>query len=84
MMLVHVFEPTLRDDPEHKEQSDDVLKIGSPAVTLSFCMPETRKPAKEHTYQVNAVYRAQMELQYAVEEDDDAEAAGAPRAEHGR
>lgn len=74
MMLVHVFEPTLRDDPEHKEQSDDVLKIGSPAVTLSFCMPETRKPAKEHTYQVNAVYRAQLELQYALEEDDDTEA----------
>ena len=74
MMLVHVFEPTLRDDPEHREQSDDVLKIGSPAVTLSFCMPETKKPAKEHTYQVNAVYRAQLELQYEQEDDDDAEA----------
>lgn len=74
MMLVHVFKPTLRDDPNHKEQSDDILKIGSPAVTLSFCMPETMKPAKEHTYQVNAVYRAQLELQYAMEDDDDAEA----------
>ena len=74
MMLIHVFEPTLRDDPEHKERSDDVLKIGSPAVTLSFCMPETKKPAKEHTYQVNAVYREQLELQYSLEDDDDAEA----------
>lgn len=74
MMLVHVFEPTLRNDPDHKEQSDDVLKIGSPAVTLSFCMPETKKPAKEHTYQVNAVYRTQLELQYEQEDDDDAEA----------
>lgn len=74
MMLVHVFEPSLRDDPEHPEKSDDELKIGSPVVTLSFCLPETRKPAKEHTYQVNAVYRAQLELQYAQEDDDDAEA----------
>lgn len=74
MMLVHVFEPSLRNDKDHKEQSDDDLTIGSPVVTLSFCMPETRKPAKEHTYQVNAVYRAQLELQYQQEDDDDAEA----------
>lgn len=64
----------MRNDHDHKEQSDDDLKIGSPVVTLSFCMPETRKPAKEHTYQVNAVYRAQLELQYQQEDDDDAEA----------
>ena len=51
-----------------------MLKIGNPAVTLSFCMPETHKPAKEHTYQVNAVYRAQLKEQYEQEEDDDAEA----------
>ncbi|MGX1197391.1 Z1 domain-containing protein [Parvibaculum sp. MBR-TMA-1.3b-4.2] len=74
MMLVHVFEPSLRDDEQHKEQSDDNLKVGSPVVTLSFCMPETRKPAREHTYQVNSVYRTQLELQYEQEEDDDAEA----------
>ncbi len=71
MMLVHVFEPSLRDDEVHKEQSDDELKVGSPAVTLSYCMPETRKPAKEHTYQVNSVYRSQLELQYEQEDDDD-------------
>lgn len=74
LMLVHVFEPKLRNDPGGNDQSDDQLKIGSPAVTLSFCMPETNKPAKEHTYQVNAVYRAELERQYAQEEDDDAEA----------
>jgi hypothetical protein len=37
-------------------------------------MPETRKPARDHTYQVNSVYRTQLELQYEQEEDDDAEA----------
>ena len=74
MMLVHVFEPSLRVGESEKEQSDDKLRVGSPTVTLSFCIPETEKPAKEHTYQVNAVYRTQLELQYEQEDDDDADA----------
>lgn len=70
MLLVHAFTATLRNDPE---QNDDLLQLTSPVLTLSFCMPETGRPAKERTYQVNAVYRQQLEL-YLDEEDDDAEA----------
>lgn len=71
MLLVHVFGAKLRADDPGK--SDDELKLGSPVVTLSFCMPETRKPAKERTYQVNAVYRQQLAF-YFAEEDDDSQA----------
>ncbi len=70
MMLVHAFGAKLRDD---RVDCDDELKLDTPVVTLSFCMPETGKPAKERTYQVNAVYRQQLEL-YAAEEDDDSQA----------
>lgn len=70
MMLVHVFGAKLRDD---RVDCDDELKLDMPIVTLSFCMPETGKPAKERTYQVNAVYRQQLEL-YVAEEDDDSQA----------
>lgn len=70
MMLVHVFKAQLR---EGREDCDDDLKLDGPTVTLSFCMPETGKPAKERTYQVNAVYRQQLE-QFAAESDDDSEA----------
>ncbi len=70
MMLVHVFSAKLRDD---RDECDDDLKLGDNIVTLSFCMPETGKPAKERTYQVNAVYRQQLE-HFAAEADDDSEA----------
>lgn len=70
MMLVHAFNAELRDDVS---ESDDILNLDQPVVTLSFCMPETARPAKERTYQVNAVYRKQLEF-YLEEEDDDAEA----------
>lgn len=71
MLLVHVFNASLRDNGA---DSDDQLRLKDPVVTLSFCMPETAKAAKERTYQVNAVYRQQLELNLAEEEDDDAEA----------
>ncbi|WP_077045959.1 Z1 domain-containing protein [Pseudomonas sp. KK4] len=70
MMLVHVISAKLRDD---RKDCDNTLKLDDLIVTLSFCMPETSKPAKERTYQVNAVYRQQLE-QFAAEDDDDAEA----------
>lgn len=69
MMLVHVF----RADLGNGKDSDDGLKLEAPVVTLSFCMPETGKPAKERTYQVNTVYRQQLELYLEEEDDDDAE-----------
>ena len=56
--------------PGTGEERDDQLRLDNPVVTLSFCMPETVKPAKERTYQVNAVYRQQLELYLAEDEDD--------------
>lgn len=70
MMLVHLFSADLR---EPQNESDDNLKLDGHIVTLSFCMPETSKPAQERTYQVNAVYRRQLE-HFAAEVDDDSEA----------
>ena len=59
LMLIHVFDANLSDK---EGLSDSPLVIENPVMTLSFCMPETRKPAKERTYQVNAVYRQQLEM----------------------
>ena len=69
MMLIHLFSAGLRKEGE---ESDDRLKLDDPVVTLSFCMRETEKPAKARTYQVNAVYRQQLDL-FQDEEDDDQE-----------
>jgi len=69
MILVHLFNAGLRTKGE---ESDDRLKLDDPVVTLSFCMPETEKPSKARTYQVNAVYRQQLEL-FQDEVDDDEE-----------
>ncbi len=70
MMLIHAFNAKLKME---ESESDEALMLDGPVVTLSFCMPETARPAKERTYQVNAVYRQQLEL-YLDEGDDDAEA----------
>lgn len=70
MMLVHAFSAKLRTE---SPEGGGVLELDGPVVTLSFCMPETERPAKERTYQVNAVYRQQLE-RYLDEQDDDAEA----------
>jgi hypothetical protein len=69
LMLLHVFNASLTTDSD--SPSDAELEISAPVVTLSFCMPATGKPAKARTYQVNAVYRQQLEL--FSETDDDAE-----------
>jgi hypothetical protein len=71
LALLHFFNAKLADGPQLADPSDDELKIESPVVTLSFCMPETHKPAKARAYQVNAVYRKQLEL--FDEPDDDEE-----------
>lgn len=69
LVLVHVFNASLTPDPD--SPSDDELAIPSPVVTLSFCMPATGKPSKARIYQVNTVYRQQLEL--FTESDDDEE-----------
>ncbi|MGY6550475.1 MAG: Z1 domain-containing protein [Erythrobacter sp.] len=47
-----------------------------PVVTLGFVMPDTAKEASPRTYEVNAVFRKQLEL-FEMEEDDDEEAIDA-------
>lgn len=68
LLLVHFFDAVLADD----DASDAPLDIANPVVTLSVALPGTAQPAKARTYQVNAVYRKQLEL-LAEEEDDDEE-----------
>ena len=59
LALLHFFNASLVKKPDVANASDAELKIENPIVTLSFCMPETHKPAKARSYQVNAVYRKQ-------------------------
>jgi hypothetical protein len=57
-------------------ESDATLDITSPVVTLSVALPGSSQPARTRVYQVNAVYRRQLELFAAEEEqeqDDDGE-----------
>lgn len=68
MLLIHVF-TTGERPPE--------LKLKGPVVTLSFCLPQTQKPTSERSYQVNAVYRKQIEEAFAREDDDDDDAVHA-------
>ena len=68
MLLIHVFSAG-EGLPE--------LKLKGPVVTLSFCLPQTEKPTSERSYQVNAVYRKQIEEAFAREDDDDDDAVQA-------
>ncbi|BBK43788.1 endonuclease [Allostella vacuolata] len=68
MLLIHVF--TTGAGP-----SD--LKLEGPVVTLSFCLPPTEKATSERSYQVNAIYRKQIEEAFAREDDDDDDAVQA-------
>jgi hypothetical protein len=62
LLLVHVF----LTDGKPKE-----IRISGPVVSLSFCMPSTKREAVARTYQVNAVYRRQLELEANNEAEDD-------------
>ncbi|MBA3642390.1 MAG: Z1 domain-containing protein [Acidobacteria bacterium] len=68
LLLVHVFttDETMKD-----------MKLKGPVVTLSFCLPTTAKPTSERSYQVNAVYRKQVEEAFAREDEDDDDAVQA-------
>lgn len=61
LLLIHLFQATV-----------DKLEIGGPIVSLSFCLPRTELKAQARTYQVNAVYRRQLELQNDEPDDDEA------------
>ena len=71
LMLIHLFTVEPEDDELRRN-----LKIhGRPVVSLSFCMPGTGIPVQPRDYQVNAVYRRQLEM-LAAEEDDDEQELG--------
>ena len=71
LLLVHIFRtggklaPVAKGDIPHEK-----LRLSDPVVSLSFCLPRTSVRPVSRTYQVNAVYRRQLEA-LAVEEDDD-------------
>ena len=70
-MLLHIFNAMLASKPDVPNPSDGQLLIANPIATVSFCMPETNKLATARSYQVNAVYRQQLDL--FDEPDDDEE-----------
>nr|WP_284694209.1 Z1 domain-containing protein [Rhodoplanes serenus] len=62
LLLIHVF--TTQPNAEGKELTD-------PVTSLSFCLPRTDKASTARTYQVNAVYRRQLEAEANSEAEDD-------------
>lgn len=62
LLLVHIIGET---------GSDKKRKFTGPVVSLSFCLPETKVAPTPRSYQVNTVYRRQLELD--LEPDDDEE-----------
>jgi hypothetical protein len=62
LLLIHVFTAN---------EANEVMKLRGPIVTLSFCLPATNKPIGERTYQVNTVYRRQIEAAANAEAEDD-------------
>ncbi|MFG1481207.1 Z1 domain-containing protein [Xanthobacter sp. V4C-4] len=65
MLLIHVF--TTDEGLPH-------LELRGPVVTLSFCLTQTEMATSERSYQVNAVYRKQIEEAFAGEDEDDDDA----------
>jgi hypothetical protein len=62
LLLIHAF--TTKAGAEGKNLTD-------PVVSLSFCLPSTARASTARTYQVNAVYRRQLEAEANSEEEDD-------------
>lgn len=62
LLLIHAF------------TTDETMKgmeLKGPVVTLSFCLPGTSKRIDERIYQVNTVYRRQIEQAVNAETEDD-------------
>jgi hypothetical protein len=45
--------------------------FSGPVVSLSLCLPETDVTATPRSYQVNAVYRRQLELNLEMDDDEE-------------
>ncbi|WP_322965489.1 Z1 domain-containing protein [Sphingomonas fuzhouensis] len=72
LLLLHMFNASLpTPGPGEESDSDAGLEIGSPVVTLSVALPGSSRPARTRVYQVNAVYRRQLDLFAAEEEDEE-------------
>ncbi|MCY4128797.1 MAG: hypothetical protein OXG15_06090, partial [Gammaproteobacteria bacterium] len=73
LLLIHIFKTggnlahVAEGDIPHEE-----LCLSDPIVSLSFCLPRTTVKPVSRTYQVNAVYRKQLEALKVEEDDDDA------------
>lgn len=65
LLLVHVFNAALG------QEAKGTLDIENPVITISVCLPGTALAAKARVYQVNAVYRKQLELFDDEVEDDE-------------
>jgi len=69
VLLIHV----VRTDGEFNETPEpegEKLKLKDPVVSLSLCVPSTSVAPETRTYQVNTVYKTQMDM-FASEPDDD-------------
>lgn len=66
LLLIHIFNADLSDETE----SDAALDITAPVVTISVALPGSSQPVRTRVYQVNAVYRRQLELFAAAEADE--------------
>lgn len=65
LLVIHVFRATSDgSDPKFKLANDYV-------VSLSFCMPRTGVEPQQRTYEVNAVYRKQLEFDFESDDDDE-------------
>ncbi|GJD79381.1 Z1 domain-containing protein [Methylobacterium gregans] len=62
LLLIHVFTTN---------ETMEGMKLKGSVVTLSFCLPGTSKPTDERIYQVNTVYRRQIEEAANAEAEDD-------------
>ena len=62
LLLIHVFGET---------GNGSERKFTGPVVSLSFCLPDTKIEPVSRSYQVNTVYRRQLELDLEPDDDED-------------
>ena len=65
LLLIHAFTAAAAEPASNRKLMTD------PVVSLSFCLPSTAKSSVARTYQVNAVYRRQLEAEANSEIEDD-------------
>jgi hypothetical protein len=53
-----------------KTENGDSINVKDYALSLGLCLPTTRKPIREQTYQVNPVFRASMQSPYDDEDEE--------------